>query len=316
MLRIIVICFTAAVAWGLWWGLSAWHMHSATDQWLKDRQAEGWQAEYTDMRLRGFPNRLDRTFTGLALANPRAGWAWTVPTLGMYQLIYKPEHQILAVEGPMHLRTGGTDWQIDSQGLRASVVLADDDIQRADAEATTLNLGDGTRALAMADIKAALRHTGPRDYQLALTVGRLVTGAHTRAGADLALNMTVTLDDVLRPDASATRLRPQVIDLTLAKYTLDGLTVEATGTLDVDSFGRLSGRLNLRAVNWRDLLRAAIDAGQIQRDVGQALERGLGLLAGLQGNPTTLDIPLDIAGDALRIGPIRVGTAPRLWTKP
>ncbi len=72
------------------------------------------------------------------------------------------------------------------------------------------------------------------------------------------------------------------------------------------------GRIALRATNWREMLRIARTAGVLPEAIAGTVERGLGLLAGLSGNPETLDAPLTFAGGRVAFGPIPLGAAPRL----
>jgi hypothetical protein len=74
-------------------------MESALPGWLDARAAEGWIAEYESDAHRGFPNRFDTTITGLDLADPETGVAWSAPFFQILSLSYQPNH-VIAVFPP------------------------------------------------------------------------------------------------------------------------------------------------------------------------------------------------------------------------
>ena len=90
------------------------------------------------------------------------------------------------------------------------------------------------------------------------------------------------------------------------------LQLQATGSLKVDTNGYPTGKLSVRAKNWKDMIQLAIASGAIDEGTGRSLETGLGLVAMLSGNKETLDIPLSFANRVMSLGPIPIGAAPRL----
>jgi Uncharacterized protein conserved in bacteria (DUF2125). len=62
------------------------------------------------------------------------------------------------------------------------------------------------------------------------------------------------------------------------------------------------------------MLRAAVRAGAIGADLADALEFGLGLLAGFSGGDV-LEAPITFSGGRARIGPVPIGPAPRIASR-
>ena len=73
---LLAIVILAALAWSGFWWFNASARERALDRWLAERRADGWQAEAADLRVTGFPNRVDVLVTDLRLADPEAGWSW------------------------------------------------------------------------------------------------------------------------------------------------------------------------------------------------------------------------------------------------
>ena len=90
-----VVAVLAFAGWSAWWWVAATAQQAAVSGWLEDRRADGWAAEAEETSMSGYPNRLDLTLTGLTLADPKAGWAWSAPALRSHQLSYRPHEAIV-----------------------------------------------------------------------------------------------------------------------------------------------------------------------------------------------------------------------------
>ena len=73
---LLAIVILAALGWsGFWWWQASVRDRALTS-WLAERSADGWVAQAGDIRVTGFPNRVDAVVTDLDLADPEAGWSW------------------------------------------------------------------------------------------------------------------------------------------------------------------------------------------------------------------------------------------------
>ena len=321
MKRLTIAVVAVALLWAGFWAFSAWQLRQATESWFADRRADGWGADYADLTVRGFPNRLDRSFADIVLADPQARVVWEAPFFQVFQLTYKPGHIIAAWPDSHSLTTPDGRWQITGDTQRASLVHAGGALLRANLEAETLNLArdDGT-ALALAGLTASLQHLEgtTADYRLALVAQALAFGDTSLSAANLpdsvnGLQADVTLRlDAPLAGATLSRARPQPtrLDIRLAEYRYGGLELKLAGSLDISPSGTPEGQVTVKAVNWRALLDQARASGALPGGLADALEDGLGLLAGLRGNSQTLDLPLNFTGGRVMLGPIPLGRAP------
>lgn len=325
MKRLVILLLCGAVSWSGWWFWQAQIVRGASNQWFDTRQSQGWTAEYDAYHLRGFPNRLDQTFENLNLSDPSTGLVWEAPFFQTFQLVYNPSHLILAWPDTQTVKYAGQSLDISSEGLRASVIApSGKPIERANIEATVLNVKpQGGTALALAGLLAAAQRQDQIGlvYRIALSANAAASGKQQGSSTAIAPqslqalqgDVTVTLDRPLTVEALTTK-RPKLtkIDLQQAEYRYGHLLLKLAGSMDVDDLGRLDGELNLRAENWRDLVKAARDAGHIPETLAETLEQSLGLVAGLSGRKDTLDLPLRLREGAIWLGPIPLGDAPRL----
>ena len=68
MKRLLVVILGLAAFWSGYWYLAMTGARSGYEDWFADRRAQGWQADYAQLEINGFPNRIDATFTEPALA--------------------------------------------------------------------------------------------------------------------------------------------------------------------------------------------------------------------------------------------------------
>lgn len=316
MKRLAFVVILAALAWSGFWFWSAHALRAEIEAWFDARRAEGWQAEYTDLFIRGFPNRLDATFTDLALADPESGLAWRAPFFQALQLVYRRDHAILIFPDTQTVSNEGEIYAIQADGLRASVVLGDGDtVQRAGLQAEVLNIDGPDNDLALAGLTANLvaQDEAAQVYTIGISADAAAGGVAGGAADGLALQATVGFDGPwTRAAMEEDRPQPVTLDLRKAEYRKGALFLRLAGDLDIDRGGRPSGELALRAENWHALLEAAVEAGRIPAPMARTLEQGLGLFAQLSGDPETLDLPLRFDDGMVRIGPVPIGEAPRL----
>jgi hypothetical protein len=329
MKRLLFVIVLLACIWAGFWLSASTGLKSAFETWFEDRRAQGWVAEYSDLSVRGFPNRVDTHFSDLQLADPRTGWAWEAPFFQLLALSYKPNHVIAVWPNEQLLATPTQKFDITSNSLQASVVLDAGTrlpLNRANLVAETLTLQDRDgQATTMTALRAAIQHDAeaPQTYRFAIETDdfappmsfRGLIGAESlpRAFSALRAQVSVSFDAPWDLDAiESRRPQPTHVDLSLAEARWGNLEIWLAGAADVDASGALSGKFTIKLRNWRDILRMAVRSGQIPQGLGDQMEKGLGLLSQLAGNPNTLDVPLDIRRGVAFLGPIPVGQVPPL----
>ena len=330
MRRLLVVILVLAIAWGGYWFLGALALERAMVAWLEDRRGEGWVAETSSVSTRGFPNRFDTTLEGLELADPDTGLAWSAPFFQVLALSYKPYHVIAVWPENQRLASPLESLDVTTTEMRGSVVFKPS--SRLELDRAQFVIGD-------------MGVTSSDGWLASLREGRLATrqnasrdGAHdigfealdvTPAGEWLQFlsggNDLPEVIQLLKIDATVAfdapwdrfaietaRPQPTYIDLKLARAEWGALALQLTGEVDVDDQGFPVGNIEVQARNWRDMLALAVSAGAIPAETQGSIETALGLLAGLSGNPETLDTTLTFRNGLVAFGPIPIGPAPRL----
>lgn len=330
MRKLIVIAVVLAGLWGGYWFIGAQATERAFAGWIADRQTDGWVAEVSDLSTRGFPNRFDTIFTGLELADPDTGLAWSAPEFQILALSYKPHHVIAVWPGTQTLSTPEQKIEISGSNVKGSVVVS---------PSTSLTLERSSIML------EGLSFASTAGWTAALEKGQLATrqieGGENRHEIHFdASNLTpafsfiqsLDADDMLPPifegvilkanidftapwdRAAIERARPQVtrIDLTEFKAKWGELELWLAGAVDVDATGAPNGNVTVKARNWRKMIEIAQASGTLAPELVSTVTRALGFVAGLSGNSETLDVPLRLSGGAMFLGPIPIGKAPRI----
>ncbi|MEB8389062.1 DUF2125 domain-containing protein [Rhodobacteraceae bacterium KMM 6894] len=316
--------------WSGYWFVGSSTAQSGMENWFETRRAEGWMAEYDDLALRGFPNRFDAGFTEISLADPGTGLAWQAPFFQLLALSYKPNHVIAVWPNQQIIATPLQTFDITSADMRASAVLAAGTsltLDRATWTATDLAVAprDGSGQITVGAITLAAEQmstvattryhlglsaqgvTPPDDFLTQVDTGGTLPRALETLRADLEVTFDAPWD---RSAIEVARPQPRQIDVKLAEARWGHLSLKAAGSLDVDEAGMPSGKITIKAENWREIIEMARTSGALPESVAGPLRDGLSLLAGLAGNPHTLDVPLTLSGGRVWLGPVPVAKAP------
>jgi hypothetical protein len=325
---LLAIVILAAAGWSGFWWFNATARERALDRWLEERRADGWQAEAADIRVTGFPNRVDVLIDDLRLADPEAGWSWHAQGFQILSLAWKPHHFIVALPGAQVVATPYETVTATSDLLRGSVAFRPNprlelDHSTFEIEGMAIASNLGWSAEVGKAILATRQAAGqPFAHDVAFNAESLVlpeglTGPASEVLPDavgpVALDTTLAFD---RPWDRTTVEddNPRLEGVEVRKLALEWgeLDLSGSGDLVADQDGLAEGRLDLRARNWRTMLDVAEQSGALGPTVASAVRAGLGLIAGLGGDAETLSVPLDFADGRTRLGPIPLGPAPRL----
>ena len=330
MKRLTFIVIAAALLWAGFWAWSASAQKTAIANWFDARRAEGWAADYSDLQIFGFPNRLDTTLTAPRLGDPESGLFWEAPFLQFFRFTYNPAHLITVWPNTQSFATPDEAITLTTADMRASLEMADVSRwqpQRVILVTEGLNVASDANWDLTADVmQLSLQQseTGDAIYQLALDVrgvkGALpgwinITGQDgnqppiERLTADIDLTLSAPLD---RSAVENARPQPVALRLNLADARWSGLTLAAAGDLDITPSGTPVGQITVKVRNWRDMLAKERKSGRLSPRVLDQIDFTLTLISGLSGNPSTLDLPFDFTNGKIWLGPLMLGDAPRI----
>ena len=299
-----VALLVAALGWSAyWWAASARLQRAVLDQ-AKALQAQGAVAQWSSLKVGGYPFRLRVTLIGPKLADS-SGWGLSATRLEAQALAYAPDRWVFAApEGVIVSRPGQGDISVSGKAIRASISAIGSAQPRYAFEGDSLTLapaaGAQAPAFAAIDRLELDMQPGPNDQAAFLVridggtlrpeagLAKLASGKPFSLYWDARLTRTSALKGSNWPGAlQAWRNAGGSITVADAKLGIGGLTLQGQGgPLSVDPDGRLKGELPLK-----------LDASQIANN---ALIGALGLLG---------PVPLRFQDGRASIGPIPVGAA-------
>lgn len=323
MKRLLIVVLVAVLGWFAYWFIVAQAARTGYEAWFDARRAEGWQAEYRDLSLRGFPNRIDTTFDGIQLADPETGFAWDAPFFQVFALSYRPNHLIAVWPNRQTLSTPLQKLTINSEDMKASVVFAPKtslELRRANFATEAINITSDRRWTITADsLRVALiqDETDPTQYQIALQGQGVAPPAALRNEVLPAKMSALDLDATLGFDRAwdlraleERRPQPNVITLRNAKAQWGPMLFQAVGDMTTDPKGILSGDLTLRAKEWQAMITMARESRQVDPIVIDGAEQLLRLFSSLSGPGDDIDLTLTFKNGRTYAGLLPLGPAP------
>ena len=314
MIRMLtVLVGLAALAWSGWWVVGRNAALSGIEAGIVAAEAQGWTIAYDDLGVAGFPNRFDTTATDLSVATPE-GWGLTAPFLQVFALSYRPNHVIAVAPHEMRVATPAGAAEIRSDDLRASAVTSPSrgEIDRATVTAEALTLDGRGWTVGLSSGQVAVRQAGgPETYEIAAGLSDIRPGGPAweamppgplpaRIGA-VRLDALVMLDG---PAIAGATPSFRSVDLRSLSMGWDGVRLDLSGPIRVDSDGLPSGSLTLRAEGWRDLLGMAVAAGFVTGVQEPLLAAGLG---GLSQPDGSVEIPVVLRGGVISLAGFPLG---------
>lgn len=330
-MRILIgIVVVASLAWGGYWFLGARGIEAALTDWVETRRDEGWVAEASAIDTAGFPNRFDTTLSDLELADPDTGLAWSFPQVQILTLSYTPNHIILALPRAFIVASPQQRIEVANARMRGSVVFVPGTALTLDrssfemAEVTVSSTNGWRGQIAQGQFATRRSPTASNGQDVFFEATDIVPAQAVLSFLDPANLLParwdgMKLDVTLGFDAPWDRFsiedrRPQPTSLTVKTARADwgDVTLELGGELKIDAGGWPTGEINIRARNWRAMLRIARDTGVMPANLEPTITRALEVLANLSGNAKTLDAPLTFRNKRVFFAGLPIGPAPNL----
>ncbi len=324
MKRLTILVLVIAAVYSGYWFLGTQTVKDAALNGIASAQQDGWQIDYSDLSMVGFPSRFDTTVTDVSVSPPDGLWSWQAPFLQVFALSYQPNNVIVAFPPTQSLRVGDETLQITAKELRASAgVYANTDLS---LKAVTVEAGSSAVASGLGWIVKwdrallALRDTpgAERSYDFYIDADQigLPNGFAARIDAEDQLTDTiagitvdgrVVLDQQL--DRHAIEPLAEVIELTSFVLDWGQISVSAKGEVQIDSAGIPEGRITFKTVQWPILIDLAERSGLIDPGIVPTVTNLANAMAGDGG---TLEVPISFQSGFMSLGPLPLGPAPRV----
>ena len=131
----------------------------------------GLEVEYSDLRVRGYPNRFDTSIDEIEIVDPSSGNGWKSPFFQLLMLSYKTGHLIAVWPDMQEIMLDGVGYRVASEELKASIRVSDSRTRLEQLIVAANQLSVSELPLRASDIQFSLRSTGTsgKSYEIALT---------------------------------------------------------------------------------------------------------------------------------------------------
>ena len=263
---IIALVLAALTIWSVLWFVSQRTYRDSLLALAANLRESGLTVSHSDLRIRGYPNRLDATIKDLVIADPAKDNGWRAPFLQLMMLSYSTDHIIAAWPERQELRIAGRPHSVRSDGLRASLETGgrDSEIERFVVESNRLAV-DGL-PFTVEPMLLALRQREDRTggYEFSLTAGLpAATPSPERnfrfwipaGNGDLSANMHIDFD---RPLSGSTCVpgggRILKLHVRQAELAWPSLSLRGEADLSFSEAGLASGTTTLTVSDPKALL--------------------------------------------------------------
>jgi hypothetical protein len=330
MRKLIFLILTVIVVYSGYWLIGARTTERGITAWLGARQADGWQAEYTDLTTNGYPINFHTVLRDLALADPASGIAYQTSQFEIKSRSFTPTRIQAKLAQDLRVLTPFQTIDITNSNMDGTLFV---EVGPAlTTHQATFNFA-GVSATSstgwgftLADAKAqAIRDEDtPLAHNLTFSINDLKpssalmsrlnpNGILSDTFDSLNINAKVTFDknwDITALEGP--RPQPKHVLLRKVSATWGALNLNIAGNFSVDERGYPNGKIQIQATNWREMISLATAAGVIPQNMETIALRAGEMLAKMKGNENTIDAELSLSGGAVFLGFIPLGPVPRL----
>ena len=303
LIAVIMIC---AIGWSVYWVIGGRIMDERVERWLDFPTDSNWSVAYDSVALAGYPNRFDTTVTGFELRHKDSEAAWRINPLRLFALSYQPQKFIAVwpAEQTVILPRGGLV-DVFTDDMRASMSFADSALPYE----------------AVMSIKGALLATpmGAVPIEDVLLAMRAVDSEGTSADYDVDMRVDgLYLPVQDEPSRIDGHIRARVVmdearvDIMSSNVRLEGVVLQATGSLRADADGYLIGDLSVAVQNYTELPALLAVYGVIKPTMAARVGKTLSFISALALDKSRVSVPLRFDGGKMYLGPLPIGEAPRL----
>lgn len=319
------VVVAAALGYAAYWVYLAGLVPDRFNAWADQQRARGWTVSYDEVRVSGFPFRLEASVLAPRLAQPGSAAApawegeridavahpWNLTHIlfhfeGRQRIAFVERRRSRIVDVTMAENVGSYRTTTGGKPLRLSFEADGLELRSVDLP------GPATVRRAVLHMRRAEATNRLGDAALKVEGLRLPAGVEAPLGRDIdlldvILGLTGALPNGLPPSDAVIAWRDAGGTVEVQKFdvTWGAVKAAASGTLQLDETTRPAGEMTAKIRGHEALLDAAAATGRIRaRDLDLA-KSALGLLAAAGGG--VLSVPVRLQNGSAYLGPVLVG---------
>lgn len=319
MRKLIAVVLTAAILWSGYWFFGATKIKSTFGDFVSNQPLDAIAMSYNSVSVQGFPNRFDTTLTNLKLTSSDEAIIWSTPFLQILSLSYNPAHVIAVWSNEQTITLPNNVITITTSDLRASGVFHDPSQFALDrgtlaGENIQLRSDTGWRIDATSATASIRQSENPKVYEIAGNINGISFSGPEISGLDPTRIQSRMTIELAHPVSASTPAGQAIefISITETRVQSGETALVISGDLPVDASGVLNGTLAVQIENWRKVFTNMTTSGILPAESAGGLMAMITMFAVNPDDPENLDLTLTITKGQMFLGPIPLGTAPRL----
>ncbi|MBR9824279.1 MAG: DUF2125 domain-containing protein [Alphaproteobacteria bacterium] len=318
---IIGAIFLVLAGYTGYWFFAAGRVETEIQRWLADKEAAGYEIEYSELRVSGFPYRFEIHLSNPQIQLPESdgGWFVQLDAVQANALPYDFSLWIVAFDGPF-LVEGDQTLRIDASDARFSRKSnSGGEIIRVGAEINALTIEaldgeppniSGIEQLLIAGqvgddniLRVQAEASGLRASQERLDPGMAAAFGETGELARMAMEVTEWSELAREGDAARWSRAGGEIRVEEAVFNWGPAQLTGEGQLTVNEIAEPDGRLSVRIANPDALADALVEGGLIEEENEQALRLAVMLAPRSEEG---VSLPFSITASGVFFGPVRI----------
>lgn len=311
-----------ALLWAGYWFVAATQLKSEVLKLIQNINTKPWSMVYSDLSVKGFPNRFDITINGLKFEHTDFNISWSLPYFQILSLSYKPNHLIIAFPKRQILKKGHQNIIFNSTKMLASISFEDYNFNKLnkfvlDIDNSELELTNGIKLKAnLLTFAIRTQKTKDNTYQTGIRSGGvLIDTSHNYSFVpafawpqdefSLEVDAEISFSKAIK---IRNKNLPPVKDLKVktAEIKSPNLKMVSAAELSYLTDGLPSGNIQIQVNNWSDFL-------QKSHEKNNDLYNSLKFISKLANESDELKLSFKIKKGKIFLGPILLGAVPRIF---
>ena len=306
MRLLLIITSLLALIWSSYWIVFSVKLKSEVSDFIKSHNSDQWLVEYSDLSIKGFPNRFDITLNKLYIRNNDLSVTWLLPYFQILSLSYKPNHLILVFPNTQTLENGNNKIIFNTTDMLASLSFMDYKFSELDQFILSIEKselkGPKRKILNTTVLNFAVKQNKTRNgnYHLGFRGNDIQLNLTEKNNFNFIFDVEMALKEL---NGLTNKKMPKIstVDIKALNLSSPNFNINGNGKASFNDNIIKDGVLNIQAKNWGSFFNTFFPESA-------KLRMGLNLIAPVTQNDKTLHFSLKVENGNIYLGPIFIGS--------
>ena len=306
MRLLLIITSLLALIWSSYWIVFSVKLKSEVSDFIESHNSDQWVVDYSDLSIKGFPNRFDITLNKLYIRDNDLSVTWLLPYFQILSLSYKPNHLILVFPNTQTLENGNNKIIFNTTDMLASLSFMDYKFSELDQFILSIEKselkGPKRKILNTTALNFAVKQNKTRNgnYHLGFRGNDIQLNLTEKNNFNFIFDVEMALKEL---NGLTNKKMPKIstVDIKALNLSSPNFNINGNGKASFNDNNIKDGVLNIKAKNWRSFFNTLFPENA-------KLRMGLDLIAPVTQNDETLHFSLKVDNGNIYLGPIFIGS--------